>query len=129
MNSNAAKPSNACGSVNPKTMIHLVVGRQMVGKDKEKIFEIFALGLRQLAAALGTQPCCGPPPQVQPGASKLATESGSKLPQSMARHTFFFACCSSRIPPMNNRTAAMQMHESATLNAGHQPPLPGTSLS
>ena len=39
MSSNVAQPTHTYGSVNPKTMIHLVVGRKMVGKNVGKIFE------------------------------------------------------------------------------------------
>ena len=60
------------------------------------------------------------------------SQSGVALrfpPHSRPRSPPYPALLSSRRPPRNNRQAAMQMQESATLKAGHQPPLDGTSLS
>jgi hypothetical protein len=42
-------------------------------------------------------------------------------------HSVFLSGCFQ--PLMKSSTAAMQMQESATLKAGHQPPLEGTILS
>ncbi len=117
MKRNVVQPKHTCGSVNPKTMVHLVVGVRMVGKDEVKILEICrhaAASHRNVADSLSRT---------------RRVRDRLRQPGHVQASAFFFACCSSRIPPMNNSTAAMQMQESATLKAGHQPPLDGTSLS
>lgn len=114
MNSYGEEPTHTCGSVNPKTMTHLVVGAQMIGKTEEKILEIWK-PVYSLAVPLSS------------GLSLAQDRLKPRLPASL--YAFFLEFCSSRKPPMNNRMAAMQMHESATLKAGHQPPLVGTSFS